>query len=587
MARIPKIKDANAEESQNVNETTDVTVNKDEVATKLHDLVGGEENPGTADLMGALQAGASISPEDEARAKAEQTDQFNSGAIDKPAGDATNSKKTVSPEEAKEKLAQRLADSETNTALIAQLGNNNMNPDERAFRMAMSATCKIVAYFCNKGEHNDIVAEKFKNLDPTVKETSYEFRAKQYGPTPIKMVMIMVPTCLVGYLNCTADAYATKECKDAVNMAMNGADLSYTPQYVAWGSMVPWLRAHTNGVVREDANLFSSYYEKENGKFVLRTFANRGKSKCAASDSCLYVKLVKRKVKVTTETGEEKQISKPAIIVVHSYRRRVLTPSNYVAMNRYEEVDLKEHYSEEEATEYIAKYLSKFCKTPESKKGSQLPKVSQLGGSTRTHTIVDGTTIISSWLFPEAGKESYFAQEQNKIAHWYDCEPVTAIKDGVETQVLSKKKLPNTLSVKEERLSQTGAPSGSYTFRLHKLGDTLNPFTKEAYPKIFAAINSKTTNAVMDDVVVDQAMLDRLSINAATLSSEFDKCVKLSSKGKNKDIPMDFDPSLLVGGGDESSILGNVIYAEASEANRIAAAKLYDEKHQPKGEDNK
>lgn len=516
----------------------------DDVKKGITDIVNeaNGDTPGTSDLAAVLKANAAPDPEIAGRSMADATEKPTTEFDDK---ETAGSKKKEPTRETFMRTARSRKDRENNEALYEKLGNPGMNLNERNFRVTMSKTCKIACYFCNKGEHTDVVATKSADQN----DTSYDFRVKQYGPSPIKMVLIMVPSILCKYMNCNPEVYTTKECIDDVNTVANESEHAYTPIFVSWSDMTVWIRSHTYGYVIEDANLFVPYYSKENGALVKRTFDHRGKSKCTVSDSCLYIKVVARTHTKIKENGDKDTTRVPALVVVHNYRQRILAPGNYVAMNTYEDVNIGKNYSQEEAQTFINQYLAKFTKVPTSKQNTvQRSKAAQISKAERLHTNYDGTNIIASWLFPVGDGESYFDRAENKICHWCNKTLVSSTDEtGKQITDLERETLPvNVLSKKQERKTDTNSGSGSYTFVLHGLGDSHNPFTKEHYPNVFAAITSKRAN------IVQPATSDDLPFDIDNIKGDFDKCVKASSKGKNKSaFDTSFDPSKLIGGDED------------------------------------
>lgn len=348
---------------------------------------------------------------------------------------------------------------------------------EKELRKAISEKAYIAAYVCAKGPHIDVTTKKKKGT-----EDKHDLIVKQSAPSAIKFVAIMVPELLMSLLdkrNFDNEAFDETLSK---YKHMTPEETAYRVELVPWAEIGNWMLSRTNNVLREASELFTPYVTK---KGTINNIADVTAQANKPAGSCLYIKINPNASKATS-----------AVSVVHNFRSKILTPHNYVALQRYIDVPLKQVYDEQEAKDMIFKYLNKFTNASAGKQ----PKVEKFSEETRNYiTTNEDNKITATALFPTKPGEPWFFSDFS-ISDWY--EKSIDVTGEVKPKALSKPALSQKkITQGKDKNGSVTTRSGWETEKLAEEGATISTyhFDAQTFPQIFAASKKMLTLRAIEE----------------------------------------------------------------------------------------
>lgn len=449
---------------------------------------------------------------------------------------AKNPETSADPAEEAKKAAAKAKRERTNkskSTLATNLANKRnavINPEQTKFRKAISALCYIAAYVCNKGAHIDVATNTVKTPGS---DDAYSVYVKQYGPSRPVMAIVMVPTELNRFVD--SFDFESAEAQSTVDrvQSLDRAQVSYTPVFVPWTELPGWMLKNTNGILHEAPELFAPYTSKSG---EITSLANVPSKNGLPGGS--YLRL---------------SVRKSGMVLVHSYRAKILTPENFVAMQRYIDEPIANSYTSEDATQYIQKYLSKLTK----KNKAGIIKLDHLTAESDAYFSREDDRITACTIFPTQGKVSYFADKAHAIKHWCNRVLKTVEQNGVVvSNHVEAAVLPTPMiSVKDLYTSKKeGSTEKRASFRMEKLyaaGATVSSYhwDAETFPNIFKALNN--------------------TVSLSTLEEEYTRAANSGPKKttKSQTTSVTFNPSDFVGLTEEeimALVKDSGLYAEAN-----------------------
>lgn len=370
-------------------------------------------------------------------------------------------------------------------ALIAK---SKIGDTERRLRELISDKLRIIGYVVSKGDKIDFSATGKKKPDSEEKE--YTIALKNFAPSSLQYAIVKEPSSLIALKNemtNNPNMPADKLVATITEYENNGiSEDAYAIKYIPWDEMIPYVMANTNGIIREDDKIFTTYVDGTlKGDKLPRVYKSAEDYKGSGSlpkGSYLYLsaKLAKvKKVTVKDEQGNTKvtdEIDKKSLVTLkHSIRSRIITPANIIPLKKYQTVTPAVSYTAEDATKMIGMYLKKFS----TAKDNKTPVTKNLRDPRGFTISIDGA-IEKTDYFATNGAQSWFANGSNSLSHWSDKNPA----DGSAVQIPATS--VKLVSKSEQTKKDGGIRIKTDTLDLGEAG-TEYGFTAENFPKIFEA----------------------------------------------------------------------------------------------------
>lgn len=445
------------------------------------------------------------------------TDQFSANNTKKPVDEET--KKKLS--EIKQQAANMLMD-------LKAAGSGKTSEHEKRLRDTVSKTAFVAGYVTKHDSKIDFAPKKDKATD------TVDIVVKQYAPTKIELVMVMVPEGLLDLFDKQNDP--TFDDRLAKYAGSTADTTAYQIKYIPWSEFINWLLTYTQGYIGESRDLFNPYISKS------KTITALGDVESPAGiPNGAYLYVASRNAKDTSKM----------FIIKHTYRSKIVAPGNYISMERYKEINIPTTCTAEEAKNFIQMYLTKFT-TSSDKKPAYVTKLSL---NAQANVTVDATTntITSTTFFPTSGA-SYFADPSHAIKHW--CLKKAGPNETVVDETLPVAKLSAKYAVKTNK---NGVETVKYKYDTEKLRDSDS--VKSSYhcdAITFPAIYKATKNL--------------LTINDLSLAAGAVKTAPArTGKGKVKAARSTLIGSELIGV-DHNQLL-NILQDAANKKKAISATK--------------
>lgn len=328
-----------------------------------------------------------------------------------PAAAATSNFTDPKTDAEKEALrAQRMAKNSKNSDVTTRIMDTAVKADtpQGTLMKTISQNARIAGYIVKNGAKVDFFqkrrVEREKGADGKMHAiegapVTYDIGIKQTPPSKIEGVIVSYPAkALTALMNqdYTADAVAAAT-DDVTSMVVKIEKMPEMPAI---------LTSRAAGYLVEAKEIFDPYVSK---KLNIASYGDAPQVfKNLPQKPCLYASLKLGQITEGTETLYR---------VKHSYRARIATPRNIIALNMYETTPVKDVYSDAEAKEMIELYLSKWTR---SNKGT--PVIEQLTPDCRKNfelnRVGDAVVIEKTRFFPTDMNESWY--KENTVAHWYE-----------------------------------------------------------------------------------------------------------------------------------------------------------------------
>ena len=377
-------------------------------------------------------------------------------------------KKEVDP---KKQELKKLRENMANMMLAAsQKGQAKTSETEKRLRKEVSNRAYVAGYVTQKGPRVDFATKK-------TKENTYDVAPKQFGPTKILFAIVMVPE---GLLNLFSKQNAP-DFEDRLDKVLGATD-KYQTVYVPWAEFINWMLANTNGTIREADEIFTPYYSKS--KRIINPADATNNPQGLPQGNILYI-----------STHQTKDSSK-LFVVKNSIRSKILAENNYVALQRYKNMNVGKNYTPEDAARYNAMYLGKLTTTTTKR---PQPTVASLSPAATQNITVDPETykIVASTFFPTSGP-SYFDDPAHAIPHW--------CRKKLENDTVVNDTIAPVLSAKIAKITnKNGVETTTFKFDTEELkgvGATTTTYHCDAatFPGIFSATKHLFSLNDLDEV---------------------------------------------------------------------------------------
>lgn len=359
------------------------------------------------------------------------TKEFNEQSSEKPA-------KVKDP--AKEKVTAIRSTALSNiAATLQQKRKDTITIGKRLLLQAMTKHAYIAGYITNFNEKVDFASKKEKAVEGG--PTTFNIRLKMAPPSAIRAVIIMEPVVLLAMFenNRYDDVDSATKLQAICDKPFGDPSIAYAPYVCPWTEVTNYLLSKTNGRLNEHPDIVEDYIKKGTKSQAKTWNAKNDQSYLTAS------------VKYVTDSKASAlgDIKTPKVCTKHSYRSRIVTPINFVALKRYRTYkpgSTPTLPDKETAKSQITAYLNRFTK---ENKNNLVPMGNLSVDCSRNFTVSNGgKTIEGSTYFAVAGEASWYTNPANAIDHWYD-------KDA-EGRAAQVKATDISLVVKTEKESSKG-----------------------------------------------------------------------------------------------------------------------------------
>lgn len=348
---------------------------------------------------------------------------------------AFNSKTAKAPKSEAEKAAdkqkrERTTEIRSNVAVALDNLRSKISQGRKSLMEAMSKHCYIAGYIVNNGPKTDFASKKIKKADGT---DEYHIGLKMSSPSAPVAVAIMVPLELSAYFENNQFDVPENQTKivSIKDKPFGDPSIAYRMEIKPYDEVFKFIMNYTDGTLKEHPTIVSEYIKggKQPAHYQ------------AGSDASA--------LQITTKGALEK--GNVTITVRHTYRSKIVTPTNYIAKKRYKTVKPSLSYSAEDAKALNTAYLGRFTKETKPKQGVGVIPLNFMDQDSTKNIFPssDGKTINSSTFFATDGQPSWFANEQNGVEDWY-------LKDSATGTAVVVPASKVELVLKEEVTSNTG-----------------------------------------------------------------------------------------------------------------------------------
>lgn len=346
-----------------------------------------------------------ISSNDEAvEAVADKTNEFGA--------DGDNAKKaTKGGKSRKKNLPKRAAN-----RVIVEAARNLGTTTYGAVATIISQRGAVIGYVTATNDKIDIVKKTTKEGDSDRAET--RFKARMSGPSGCKAFIVAVPADALEQINLKLSGQIDEDHLD-VEAAQNPNQPFVLVSYPTQSFVSMFLTSIACGSIREDESLFEPYVMKSRSpKGVTVTSLDSiddvmgkiNKDDAIVAGQCaLYTTTSYKQDGVGFQT--------PVTKVKHTFRTKLVTPSNYIAARIFSTIPIEATYPSELCEEYTKAYLDKFVNRRLSN-GNLIDTVAPDENNITFTTEANGTVKISrNTFFTTSPDESYWTH--NKLDHWF------------------------------------------------------------------------------------------------------------------------------------------------------------------------
>lgn len=446
---------------------------------------------------------------DKAEKKSEPTTEVPPAPTGVPAGVAPTEKPTTEFNGKKEKDPEKAQMAAIRTAALSNIAATLQQKREGALSFgkklliqAMSKHAYIAGYVTNFNEKVDFASKKEKAVEGGPE--TYNIRLRMAPPSSIRAVIIMEPVDVLAFFE--DNRYDLPESAAKIqaicDKPFGDPSITYTPYVCPWAEITNYLLSKTNGRLNEHPEIVEQYIKKGPKTQAKVWNANNDESYLVAS------------VRYVADSGAKAAIGAikvPKVCTKHSYRSRIVTPHNFVALKKYQTYvpgSTPTLPDKETAKAQIKAYLGRFTKENTSK---QVPMGHLSVECSRNFTVSDGgKTVDGSAYFAVAGEASWFANASNAIDHWYSKD-----QEGRAVQIPAAK---IELVVKEEKETSSGKT------RIVTAYDELGSATSSSKHKF-----DKNEYETILKLTRDSVSVDKLNVKTAVVKNG-KAVVKVSSE---------------------------------------------------------
>lgn len=349
----------------------------------------------TADLKGLI---AKTSTPEQAEPKATETTEFH----------AAEKKKSGMTETEKQYNTQIV--NTVNTLRCKQGSLKSM------LLSAYSRAARICGYVVTTDSRFDIYSKTNKDKQNVNSNPTYDIGVKNFPPSKIVAAIIKQPISIKQAIDNYSDDTADAEKIESIINGENAVSIST----VNFDELPAFLMSSANGYLAEADEIFTPFYAKN------KKIKNVGDAPCigAITKPALMVKLNPMAIRGKKRSDKNKQLldytPTNVLVLKHTFRSRIATPKNIIALRRFETLELKSVYPADEAAELNTLYLGKYAKVSGNRVRPVLADLTPASSKIINFdsTGVGASAIKSSAFFPTDGAPSYFAT--NQVTSWFE-----------------------------------------------------------------------------------------------------------------------------------------------------------------------